>query len=130
MSIDADLNAGIIDEQEAGKEGRKFPGGDFYGAHGRASKLSREAVADPIILVISAEFIIGSQQNLPFLTRPDLYHPDHRNALVRRFRPSYFSAAGIIVSRPIELAWARAERPVQASAQRWGFRRESCLPWG
>jgi flagellar biosynthesis protein FlhA len=73
MSIDADLNAGLIDDKEAkSRRARIAREAEFYGAMDGASKFVRgEAVAAMIIIVINigGGFIIGVfQQNLPLLT--------------------------------------------------------------
>jgi flagellar biosynthesis protein FlhA len=66
MSIDADLNAGLIDEQEAKARREKInKEADFYGAMDGASKFVRgDAVAGLIITVINiiGGFIIGIVQ--------------------------------------------------------------------
>ncbi len=66
MSIDADLNQGLIDEKEALRRRRKLTEeADFYGAMDGASKFVRgDAVAGLIITVIniSAGFAIGMLQ--------------------------------------------------------------------
>jgi flagellar biosynthesis protein FlhA len=66
MSIDADLNAGIIDEQEARKRREEIAReADFYGAMDGASKFVRgDAIASIIITAINiiGGFIIGVLQ--------------------------------------------------------------------
>ncbi|HHW40357.1 MAG TPA: flagellar biosynthesis protein FlhA [Syntrophomonadaceae bacterium] len=66
MSIDADLNAGIITEAEAKKRRRKIQQeADFYGAMDGASKFVRgDAIAALVIIVINilGGFIIGLVQ--------------------------------------------------------------------
>lgn len=63
MSIDADLNAGLINEQQARERRRKIEReADFYGAMDGASKFVKgDAIAGIIILVINliGGFIIG-----------------------------------------------------------------------
>jgi len=71
MSIDADLNAGIITEAEARKRRRKIQQeADFYGAMDGASKFVRgDAIAALVIIVINilGGFIIGLvQKGMPF----------------------------------------------------------------
>ncbi len=71
MAIDADLNAGLIDEREA-KNRRERIGreADFFGAMDGASKFVRgDAIAGIIITVVNilGGFIIGvAQQGMPF----------------------------------------------------------------
>jgi len=71
MAIDADLNAGLIDEKEA-RERRERIGreADFFGAMDGASKFVRgDAIAGIIITVVNilGGFIIGvAQQGMPF----------------------------------------------------------------
>jgi len=71
MAIDADLNAGLIDEVEA-RERRERIGqeADFFGAMDGASKFVRgDAIAGIIITVVNilGGFIIGvAQQGMPF----------------------------------------------------------------
>ncbi|MGE8204065.1 flagellar biosynthesis protein FlhA [Heyndrickxia sp. NPDC080065] len=70
MSIDADLNAGIISEQEARQRREKVSReSDFYGAMDGASKFVKgDAIAGIIIVLINLIFgiIIGmTQQGLP-----------------------------------------------------------------
>src|SRR6056297_4164195 len=71
MSIDADLNAGIIDEQEEKREREKIrQEADFYGAMDGASKFVKgDAIAGIIITFINiiAGLVIGMlQQNMGF----------------------------------------------------------------
>ena len=106
MSIDADLNAGIIDEQEARKRRSQISReADFYGAMDGASKFVRgEAVAGILIILVNigGGFIIGVvQQNLPFLTAAETYTIlSIGDALVAQIPALIIStAAGIIVSR-------------------------------
>ncbi|HDL19046.1 MAG TPA: flagellar biosynthesis protein FlhA [Bacteroidetes bacterium] len=71
MAIDADLNAGLIDEVEARKRREKIASeADFYGAMDGASKFVRgDAIAGLIITVINiiGGFIIGMvQKNMGF----------------------------------------------------------------
>jgi flagellar biosynthesis protein FlhA len=78
MAIDADLNAGIIDEKEALVRRRETAGeADFYGAMDGASKFVRgDAIACVIITIINivGGFIIGIfQQNLPALQALQIY---------------------------------------------------------
>jgi flagellar biosynthesis protein FlhA len=106
MSIDADLNAGIIDETEARKRrARISQEAEFYGAMDGASKFVRgEAVAGMVIILINigGGFIIGIfQQNLPLLTAAQTYTIlTIGDGLVSQI-PALISstAAGLIVSR-------------------------------
>ncbi|ADO76718.1 flagellar biosynthesis protein FlhA [Halanaerobium praevalens] len=71
MSIDADLNAGVIDEHEAKREREKIrQEADFYGAMDGASKFVKgDAIAGIIITFINiiAGLVIGMlQQNMSF----------------------------------------------------------------
>jgi flagellar biosynthesis protein FlhA len=106
MSIDADLNAGIIDETEARKRrARISQEAEFYGAMDGASKFVRgEAVAGMVIILINigGGFIIGIfQQNLPLLTAAQTYTIlTIGDALVSQIPALINStAAGLIVSR-------------------------------
>jgi len=106
MSIDADLNAGIIDEKEARRRrvliGREA---DFYGAMDGASKFVRgEAIAGLLIILINiiGGFIIGVlQHKLAFVTAAQTYTVlTIGDALVAQIPALMIStAAGIIVSR-------------------------------
>ncbi|WP_117169693.1 flagellar biosynthesis protein FlhA [Paraliobacillus sediminis] len=66
MSIDADLNAGMINEQQAKKRREKVEGeADFYGAMDGASKFVKgDAIAGIVIVLINIIFglIIGMMQ--------------------------------------------------------------------
>ena len=106
MSIDADLNAGIIDEQEARRRRAQISReADFYGAMDGASKFVRgEAVAGILIILVNigGGFIIGVvQQNMPFLAAAETYTIlSIGDALVAQIPALIIStAAGIIVSR-------------------------------
>jgi len=78
MSIDADLNAGLISEHEA-KERREKVGNeaDFYGAMDGASKFVKgDAIAGIIIVIINIIFglIIGmTQMGMPFQEAIDTF---------------------------------------------------------
>ncbi|NMC54074.1 MAG: flagellar biosynthesis protein FlhA [Chloroflexi bacterium] len=67
LSIDADLNAGLIDEQTARKRRREIESeADFYGAMDGSSKfVKNDAVAAIIIMVVNiiGGFLIGIVQN-------------------------------------------------------------------
>ena len=78
MAIDADLNAGIIDRDEAKKRRSKIEEeADFYGSMDGASKFVRgDAIAGIIIAIINIIFglIIGVfQQNLSFAQSAELF---------------------------------------------------------
>ncbi len=106
MSIDADLNAGIIDEAEARRRRSLISReADFYGAMDGASKFVRgEAVAGILIILVNigGGFAIGVfQQDLPFLAAAQTYTIlTIGDALVSQIPALIIStAAGIIVSR-------------------------------
>jgi flagellar biosynthesis protein FlhA len=106
MSIDADLNAGLIDEQEARKRRAVIAReADFYGAMDGASKFVRgEAIASLLIILINIAggFIIGVLQNgMPLLTAAQTFTVlSIGDALVAQIPALMIStAAGIIVSR-------------------------------
>jgi len=106
MAIDADLNAGLIDEKEAkNRRARIAREAEFYGAMDGASKFVRgEAVAAMIIIMINigGGFIIGVfQQSLPLLTAAQTYTVlTIGDALVAQIPALINStAAGLIVSR-------------------------------
>jgi len=106
MSIDADLNAGLIDEKEARmRRARIAREAEFYGAMDGASKFVRgEAIAGIIIILINigGGFIIGVfQQNLSLLTAAQTYTIlTIGEALVLQIPALINStAAGLIVSR-------------------------------
>ncbi|AWB44311.1 flagellar biosynthesis protein FlhA [Paenibacillus sp. CAA11] len=78
MSIDADLNAGLINEKQAMERRRKIEReADFYGAMDGASKFVKgDAIASIIILMINliGGFIIGvSIHGLPFMDALSTY---------------------------------------------------------
>jgi flagellar biosynthesis protein FlhA len=106
MSIDADLNAGVIDDQEARRRRARISReADFYGAMDGASKFVRgEAIAAMVIIVVNiiGGLIIGVlNQNLPFLTAAQTYTIlTIGDALVSQIPALINStAAGLIVSR-------------------------------
>jgi flagellar biosynthesis protein FlhA len=106
MSIDADLNAGLIDDKEAKyRRSRIAREAEFYGAMDGASKFVRgEAVAAMIIIIINigGGFVIGVfQQNLALLTAAQTYTVlTIGEALVAQIPALINStAAGLIVSR-------------------------------
>ncbi len=73
MSIDSDLNSGLIDEQEARRRRKELAGeAEFYGAMDGASRFTqRDAVASIIITTINimAGFLIGVLQHGVELSR-------------------------------------------------------------
>jgi len=78
MSIDADLNAGVIDEKEAKREREKIrQEADFYGAMDGASKFVKgDAIAGIIITFINivGGLVIGMlQQNMGFAQASQTY---------------------------------------------------------
>jgi flagellar biosynthesis protein FlhA len=106
MSIDADLNAGLIDEQEARRRRAQIAReADFYGAMDGASKFVRgEAIAGILVILVNigGGFVIGVfQQDLPLLTAAQTYTIlTIGDALVSQIPALIIStAAGIIVSR-------------------------------
>ncbi|MCX5906021.1 MAG: flagellar biosynthesis protein FlhA [Deltaproteobacteria bacterium] len=106
MSIDADLNAGVIDDKEARKRRARISReAEFYGAMDGASKFVRgEAIAGIIIILINicGGLIIGVlQQNLPLTTAAETYTIlTVGDALISQIPALLNStAAGLIVSR-------------------------------
>ncbi|NWF54445.1 MAG: flagellar biosynthesis protein FlhA [Syntrophaceae bacterium] len=106
MSIDADLNAGLIDEQEARRRRAQIAReADFYGAMDGASKFVRgEAIAGILVILVNigGGFVIGVfQQDLLLLTAAQTYTIlTIGDALVSQIPALIIStAAGIIVSR-------------------------------
>jgi flagellar biosynthesis protein FlhA len=78
MSIDADLNAGLINEQEARRRRKEIEGeADFYGAMDGASKFVRgDAIAGIIITVVNifGGLLIGVlQRGLDIATAAEFY---------------------------------------------------------
>ena len=106
MSIDADLNAGIIDEQEARRRRSQISReADFYGAMDGASKFVRgDAIAGIIITLINiiGGFVIGVvQMHLDFATAIQNYTLlTIGDGLVSQIPALVIStAAGILVTR-------------------------------
>lgn len=106
MSIDADLNAGLIDEKEARKRREDISReADFYGAMDGASKFVRgDAVAGLIIMAINliGGFLIGVlQKGMPVAEAAAIYSIlTIGDGLVSQIPALIVStAAGIIVSR-------------------------------
>ncbi len=106
MSIDADLNAGLIDEKEARKRRAQIAReADFYGAMDGASKFVRgEAIAGLLIMLINivGGFIVGVlQHRMTFLNAAQTFTIlTIGDGLVSQIPALMIStAAGIIVSR-------------------------------
>lgn len=106
MSIDADLNAGLIDETEARRRRQEISReADFYGAMDGASKFVRgDAIAAIIIMVINiiGGFLIGVlQKGMPIADAAKTYTSlTIGDGLVAQIPALITStAAGIIVSR-------------------------------
>jgi flagellar biosynthesis protein FlhA len=106
MSIDADLNAGLIDETEARRRRQEISReADFYGAMDGASKFVRgDAIAAIIIMVINiiGGFLIGVlQKGMPIAEAAKTYTIlTIGDGLVAQIPALITStAAGIIVSR-------------------------------
>jgi len=106
MSIDADLNAGLIDEAEARRRRQEISReADFYGAMDGASKFVRgDAIAAIIIMVINiiGGFLIGVlQKGMPLADAAKTYTIlTIGDGLVAQIPALITStAAGIIVSR-------------------------------
>ncbi len=106
MSIDADLNAGMIDEKEARRRRSLIAReADFYGAMDGASKFVRgEAVAGLLIMLINivGGFIVGViQYKMAFLSAAQTFTTlTIGDGLVSQIPALMIStAAGIIVSR-------------------------------
>jgi flagellar biosynthesis protein FlhA len=106
LSIDADLNAGLIDETEARKRrGEIEAEADFYGAMDGASKFVRgDAVAAVIVMLVNilGGFIIGMvQRNLAFMDALQTYTLLTVGAGLAIQIPALLisAAAGLIVTR-------------------------------
>ncbi len=106
MSIDADLNAGLIDENEARqRRGQISREADFYGAMDGASKFVRgEAIAGILIMlinIIGGLFIGSLQYKMSFLDSAQTFTIlTIGDGLVSQIPALMIStAAGIIVSR-------------------------------
>ncbi|MBK8421992.1 flagellar biosynthesis protein FlhA [Candidatus Villigracilis saccharophilus] len=106
MAIDADLNAGLIDEQGA-RQRRKFieSEADFYGAMDGASKFVKgDAIAAIIIMVVNivGGFVIGVlQRGMPLVTALQTYVLLTIGAGLAVQVPSLLvsAASGLIVTR-------------------------------
>jgi flagellar biosynthesis protein FlhA len=106
MSIDADLNAGLIDESEARRRREEISReADFYGAMDGASKFVRgDAIAGIIIMVINVigGFLIGVlQKGMPMIDAATTYTIlTIGDGLVAQIPALIVStAAGLIVTR-------------------------------
>ena len=106
MSIDADLNAGLIDETEARARRKQLAAeAEFYGAMDGASRFTqRDAVASILITGINiiAGFLIGVLQHGMELRQRarNLYRPDHRRRPGHRDPALMISiSGGLIVTR-------------------------------
>lgn len=106
MAIDADLNAGIIDEEEAKKRRKEVAlESDFYGSMDGASKFVRgDAIAGLMILVINVVggLIVGvAQHNMPLNDAASTYTLlTIGDGLVAQIPALIIStAAGVIVTR-------------------------------
>lgn len=106
MSIDADLNAGLINEQQARERREKIEKeADFYGAMDGASKFVKgDAIASIIIVIINlvAGFIIGMAiHGMPVMEALETYSIlTIGDGLVSQIPALLIStAAGIIVTR-------------------------------
>ncbi|UOQ43039.1 flagellar biosynthesis protein FlhA [Halobacillus salinarum] len=106
MSIDADLNAGMINEHQAKERRKKIENeADFYGAMDGASKFVKgDAIAGIIIVLINIIFglIIGMvQMDMPFTEAIDTYmRLTVGDGLVSQIPALLISTAtGIVVTR-------------------------------
>ena len=105
MSIDADLNAGMIDEKTARKRRRELQQeADFYGSMDGASKFVKgDAIAGIIVTVVNifAGIIMGVMLNMDFATAAQTYiRLTIGDGLVSQIPALLIStAAGILVTR-------------------------------
>ncbi|MGZ9584621.1 flagellar biosynthesis protein FlhA [Paenibacillus marinisediminis] len=106
MAIDADLNAGLINELQAKERRQKIESeADFYGAMDGASKFVKgDAIASIIILIINliGGFIIGiAMKGMPFKEAAETYSIlSIGDGLVSQIPALLIStAAGLIVTR-------------------------------
>src|SRR3954449_7404884 len=116
MAIDADLNAGIIDEKEAQRRREDITQqADFYGAMDGASKFVRgDAIAGIIITIINivGGFIIGvAQQGMAFDEAAEIFTKlTIGDGLVSQIPAFLISlAAGLLVTRSTQ----RSDLPAQ-----------------
>ncbi len=124
MAIDADLNAGLIDEAEARRRRQEIAReSEFYGAMDGASKFVRgEAIAGLIIMAINiiGGFVIGVfQQDMPVSAAAQSYSLlTIGDGLVSQIPALIIStAAGILVSRAASDASMGAEFVKQFAVQ-------------
>ncbi len=124
MAIDADLNAGLIDEAEARRRREEIAReSEFYGAMDGASKFVRgEAIAGLIIMAINVigGFIIGVlQQDMPVSAAAQSYTLlTVGDGLVSQIPALIIStAAGILVSRAASTAGMGREFVKQFASQ-------------
>src|SRR5436305_1228422 len=120
MAIDADLNAGIIDEKEAQRRREEITQqADFYGAMDGASKFVRgDAIAGIVITLINigGGFVIGvAQEGLTFAAAAEIFTKltigDGLVSQVPAFLVSL--AAGLLVTRSTQ----RSDLPAQFMTQ-------------
>ncbi len=108
MSIDADLNAGLIDDREARRRRQEISReADFYGAMDGASKFVRgDAIAAIVIMAVNiiGGFLIGVlQRTCPSRSGDYVYHTDRRRGLVAQIPALIIStASGLIVIVPLQ----------------------------
>ncbi len=120
MAIDADLNAGIIDEKEAQRRREEITQqADFYGAMDGASKFVRgDAIAGIVITIINivGGFVIGvAQQGMAFADAAEIFTKlTIGDGLVSQVPAFLISlAAGLLVTRSTQ----RSDLPVQFISQ-------------
>jgi flagellar biosynthesis protein FlhA len=120
MAIDADLNAGTIDEKEAQRRREEITQqADFYGAMDGASKFVRgDAIAGIVITLINilGGFVIGvAQQNMTFAESAEVFTKlSIGDGLVSQVPAFLISlAAGLLVTRSTQ----KTDLPVQFLAQ-------------
>src|SRR5688572_8272964 len=120
MAIDADMNAGIIDEKEAQRRREEITQqADFFGAMDGASKFVRgDAIAGIVITLINilGGFVIGVvQQNMTFAEAAEVFTKlSIGDGLVSQVPAFLISlAAGLLVTRSTQ----KTDLPVQFLAQ-------------
>jgi flagellar biosynthesis protein FlhA len=120
MAIDADMNAGIIDEKEAQRRREEITQqADFYGAMDGASKFVRgDAIAGIVITVINivGGFIIGvAQEGLTFADAAEIFTKlTIGDGLVSQVPAFLISlAAGLLVTRSTQ----KSDLPAQFMTQ-------------
>ncbi len=134
MAIDADLNAGLIDESEARRRRDEISKeSEFYGAMDGASKFVRgEAIAGLIIMAINVigGFIIGVlQQDMPVSAAAQSYTLlTVGDGLVSQIPALIIStAAGILVSRAASTAGMGREFVKQFASQPQALAVTACV---